>query len=159
MMPYEPPRRRRSPWFFIGLGMLGLLVIWSILLHISVWYTNTFYDPGHYTQTVHLDTVTITDAQGHQSQARAFIDAQNRLDILVIPSGDPSKAHIIIGPALSNIDDPQHRATITATAHGTMVTVRAQGPFAAGWADFIANQQSEEWTTEASQQPSNKGGK
>jgi hypothetical protein len=125
-------------------------------VHIEAWYINTYYDPGVYTQTAHRDAATVTDAQGHRSQARAFVDAQGHIDIVVVPD-DPSKTRIFAGPALTNIDDPQHRATVTVTAHGTIVTVLVQGPLVADW--FAANRQSEQWAADISQQPSSKGGK
>jgi hypothetical protein len=154
----QQPRRQWHPGVYIGTGMFTMLGTWSLLLHIGVWYVNSFQDPSYYTQTAHRDAVTVTDAQGHQYQARAFIDPQNHIDLLVMPeSGDPSKARIIQGPALSIVDDPQHRATITTTASGSEVTILVQGPLTANWYDLMANRQREQWSADASQQ--SKGGK
>jgi hypothetical protein len=154
----QPRQPRRHPLFYIGLGMLAVLVAAYIISHVGAWYVSTFQDPSAFTQTAHKDTVTVTDTQGHQYQARAFIDPQNHIDLMVLPmSGDTSKARIIQGPAISHIDDPQHRAMITATARGSMVTVLVQGPLVAGQYDLIASRQSEQWTADASQQ--SKGGK
>jgi putative intracellular protease/amidase len=136
-----------------------MLLVWSIFVHVGAWYNNTFHDPAAFTQTAHLDTVTVKDAQGHQSQARAFIDPQNHLDLLIIPGGDTSRARIIVGPPLTSINDPQHKALLTVRASGgTLVTVLAQGPLLVGWLDLTANRQSVTWNTDASQQPS-RGGK
>jgi hypothetical protein len=154
----QQPRRQLHPGVYIGSGMFTMLGTWSLLLHIGVWYMNTLHDPGYYTQTAHRDTVTITDAQGHQYQARGVIDPQNHIDLLVMPeNGDPSKARIIQGPALSIVDDPQHQATITATASGSEVTILVQGPLVANWFDLVASRQREQWSADASQQ--SKGGK
>jgi hypothetical protein len=144
--------------------MFIMLVVWSILLHIGVWYMDTLHDPLTYTQTAHLDQSVITDAQGHQYQIRAFVDQQNHLDLLVIPSpgsGETiSKARIIPGPLLTGIGDPQRRAILTVTARGTLITVLAQGPLQAGWLDLTSYRQSQQWSVDAaSQLPSSKGGK
>ena len=118
---------------FVGLGMIAMLLIWMFGVLALVGWVNTVSDPRYYTQTAHLDTVTVsTDAQGHQSQVRAFIDAQGHLDMLIVPTEDMRKAHVVIGPTLSSISDPQ-KATITVTAKGTVITVTIQGPLQANF--------------------------
>ena len=139
-VPYRRPQQqtrishqRKHALVFVGVGMAAMLALWLLAVQVMVAWTNTVHDPGYYTQTAHLDTVTIsTDAQGHQSQVRAFIDAQGHLDMLVLPVSDSSKAHVVIGPTLSSISDPQ-KATITVTAKGTVVTVTIQGPLQANF--------------------------
>jgi len=139
-VPYRRPQpqahgkhQRKHALVFVGLGMGAMLALWLLAVQAMVGWTNTVSDPRYYTQTAHLDTVTIsTDAQGHQSQVRAFIDAQGHLDMLVLPVSDSSKAHVVIGPTLSSISDPQ-KATITVTAKGTVITVTIQGPLQANF--------------------------
>ena len=125
--------QRKHALVFVGLGMIAMLLIWMFGVLALVGWVNTVSDPRYYTQTAHLDTVTVsTDVQGHQSQVRAFIDAQGHLDMLVLPVSDSSKAHVVIGPTLSSISDPQ-KATITVTAKGTVITVTIQGPLQANF--------------------------
>ena len=133
-LPPLQSSRRQLHWVVIlGMGMAAMLALWLLAVQAMVGWTNTVSDPRYYTQTAHLDTVTIsTDAQGHQSQVRAFIDAQGHLDMLVLPVSDSSKAHVVIGPTLSSISDPQ-KATITVTAKGTVITVTIQGPLQANF--------------------------
>ena len=137
-VPYRRPQahgkhQRKHALVFVGLGMGAMLALWLLAVQVMVGWTNTVSDPRYYTQTAHLDTVTIsTDAQGHQSQVRAFIDAQGHLDMLVLPVSDSSKAHVVIGPTLSSISDPQ-KATITVTAKGIVITVTIQGPLQANF--------------------------
>jgi len=133
-LPPLQSSRRQLHWVVIlGMGMAAMLALWLLAVQALVGWTNTVSDPRYYTQTAHLDTVTIsTDAQGHQSQVRAFIDAQGHLDMLVLPVSDSSKAHVVIGPTLSSISDPQ-KATITVTAKGTVITVTIQGPLQANF--------------------------
>jgi hypothetical protein len=124
--------------------MLLVLVLFFFGVRAYAWYMNTFHDPAYYTQTAHLDTVTVTDTQGNQNQVRAFVDMQNHLDIVIIPSGDPTKARIIAGPSVAGIDDPQHVATITVSASGTVVNVIVQGPYTVNW--FTASPQAYQWS-------------
>ena len=146
-----PPLRRRRHgaarhWLvYIGIGMIVGLVLWVIGVQVRVGWTNNVSDPSYYTQTAHLDMVTtVTDAQGHQSQVRAFLDVQGRLDLLVLPIGsDVSKAHVVVGPTPITVTDLRH-ATITVTAHGTVLTVTVQGPLEANY--LSTTRQSSSWT-------------
>jgi hypothetical protein len=147
-----PRSQGGNPLVWIGVGMLLVLVMWSLCVHIGAWYANTFQDPGYYTQSSHRDAVTVTDGQGHQYRASGFIDPQNHIDLLVLPVGDDaSKARIIVGPKLDALDDPQH-ATITARARGTVVTILVQGPYVANWYDLMAGRQQGQWLIDVSQQ-------
>jgi hypothetical protein len=145
---------RAHPLFWMGTGMISLLIAWMIGLQTFAWYINSFQNPLTYTQTAHMDTTTlIVDAAGHTEQARAFIDGQDHIDLLVIPNGDASKAHIIVGPLVMNIEDLQHRATIAVTANGkTGVTVKVQGQLEVNGLE--AAPQAAQWSTDISQQPS-----
>ena len=137
-VPYRRPQphlrishQRKHALVFVGLGMVAMLLIWMLGVTAMVGWVNTVSDPRYYTQMAHLDTVTVsTDAQGHQSQVRAFIDAQGHLDLLIVPIGDMRKAHVVVGPTLSQ--DFQH-VTITVTAQGSAVTILVQGPLEANY--------------------------
>jgi hypothetical protein len=128
--------------------MAVMAVLWLLAVQIGVWYTNTFHDPAYYTQSKHLDTIALTDAQGVHFQARAFVDGQNHLNLLILPDSDTGKARVIVGSTLANIDNPQ-QAIITVSASGTMVTVTAQGPLTAF--GFNTDRQRAQWTTDVSQ--------
>ena len=129
----QKTHRQQLHWLVIvGIAMLSFLVVILLAVQVLVGWTNGVHDPGYYTQTAHLDmVVAATDAQGHQSQVRAFLDAQNHLDLLIVPmSGDASKAHVVVGPNPITVTDLQH-ATITVTARSTVVSVLVQGPLEA----------------------------
>jgi hypothetical protein len=128
-----------------------MLAVWSACVHVEAWYINTYSDPGYYTQTAHRDVVMIKDARGTRSEARAFVDVENHVNLLVIPKSDPSKARIIVGPPLTGMDDAYHKAMLTVEAHGTLVTVTVQGPLVADW--LTANRQSARWTADAARHP------
>ena len=149
--PYAlvPPHKGIPPMLWIIVGMMAVLVLWFFGVRVYAWYTNTFSDPAYYTQAAHLDTTTVTDTQGNQSQVRAFIDGQGHLDLLIMPD-DPSKFRVVVGGALMGID--QEQAILTITTKGTMVTVTAQGPLQAVW--FTTYRQSAQWTYDVSQKPS-----
>lgn len=146
----------RFHWLmYVGAGMVVMLVVWILFVQIIVAWTNGVYTPSHYTQTAHLDVATvITDVQGHQGQVRAFLDAQGHLDLLVLPMGDTSKAHVIVGPTLlfHHLD----HVTVTVTARGSVATVLAQGPLEANY--LATAQDSSTWIFDLKQPATNKGG-
>ena len=133
-LPPLQSSRRQLHWVVIlGMGMFGMLALWFIAVQVMVAWTNTVHDPGYYTQTAHLDVVMVKIDAHNESQVRAFLDPQGHLDLFVFPlGGDMSKAHVVGGPTLSSISDPQ-KATITVTAKGTVVTVTIQGPLQANF--------------------------
>lgn len=146
-------RKERRGWQAVALLLLGMAImvmLYCIGVHLWVLLMNTFYDPGYYTQAAHRDLVIITDTHGTQFQVQAFVDAQNHVALLVVPTGDTAHAHMIVGLLLSNIDDPQHQATLSVSTNGTTVTVVAQGPLVADW--FTMHQQRQEWSADISQQ-------
>jgi len=143
-LPPLQSSRRQLHWVVIlGMGMFGMLALWFIAVQVMVAWTNTVHDPGYYTQTAHLDVVMVKIDAHNESQVRAFLDPQGHLYLFVLPVSDISKAHVVIGPTLSSISDPQ-KATITVTAKGTVVTVLVQGPLQA---NFLATtRQSSVWS-------------
>lgn len=157
LVPPPLPRRQRHPLFYVGAGMCSLLLLWTFGIHLHAWWNNTEVDPPYYTQIAHRDSVIVADGHGHSSQARAFIDATGRLDILVVPNGDVGAAHIIAGPHLA-MADPQH-AMIDLTAKGTLLTVSVQGPEYVAGLSF--GRQTGQWSTDLTgKQPgSQPGGK
>ena len=149
-VPYRRPQQqtrishqRKHALVFVGVGMAAMLALWLLAVQVMVAWTNTVHDPGYYTQTAHLDVVMVKIDAHNESQVRAFLDPQGHLDLFVLPVSDISKAHVVIGPTLSSISDPQ-KATITVTAKGTVVTVLVQGPLQA---NFLATtRQSSVWS-------------
>ena len=139
-VPYRRPQpqahgkhQRKHALVFVGLGMGAMLALWLLAVQVMVAWTNTVHDPGYYTQTAHLDVVMVKIDAHNEGQVRAFLDPQGHLDLFVFPlGGDMSKAHVVGGPTLSSISDPQ-KATITVTAKGTVVTVTIQGPLQANF--------------------------
>ena len=144
----QKTHQRQLHWLVIvGIAMISFLAVILLAVQVLVAWTNGVHDPGYYTQTAHLDmVVAATDAQGHKSQVRAFLDTQNHLDLLILPiSGDTSKAHVVVGPNPVTVTDLQH-ATITVTAHGTLVSVLVQGPLEANYLSTM--RQSSLWVVD-----------
>ena len=135
--------------------MIAMLVLWISVIQVIVGWTNGVSDPAYYTQTAHLDAVTVTlDAQGHQSQVRAFVDVQGHLDLLVLPTGDTSKAHVIVGPALL-FRNVQH-VTLLVTAKGSVATILAQGPLQVNY--LATTRESSTWVFDLKQSTTSNGG-
>ena len=137
LVPYRRPQphlrishQRKHALVFVGLGMIAMLLIWMLGVTAMVGWVNTVSDPRYYTQMAHLDVVMVKIDAHNESQVRAFIDAQGHLDLLIVPTGDMRKAHVVVGPTLSQ--DFQH-VTITVTAQGSVVTILVQGPLEANY--------------------------
>lgn len=121
-------------------ALFAVIVAWSLLVHVYVWYMNTVSNPLTYTQMAHQDGAVLVDGKS-QDEVHAFLDQQH-IDLIIVPNGDISKAHIVQGPAISPANDQVVRVAV----HGTSITVQVQGPLEASL--FAASQSVIQWTTD-----------
>jgi hypothetical protein len=89
------------PLLYLGLGMLGMLVLWMVLISVVGWF-NTTLDDLRYgrPRTFQIDAVV-----GHNDSAASpshfiAINLNGRIEIIELPGGDASHARIYIGPQL-----------------------------------------------------------
>lgn len=153
---YRQKHKRRMSgrtFFFVGLGMVVMLILWAIGVHVYASCMNTISDPYYYAQSAHRDVALLTDATGKQYQTHAFVDTQDRLDLLIIPAeGDTSKARIMVGPQLDMINDPQHKALLEVKIlQGTQIIISASGPYEVSWLE-ASRYQSTQWIADTSKQ-------
>lgn len=109
--PTVPPRqagratgkthRRAHPLFYLGIGMIAMLALWTSLTFVASWW-NITWDDWHYSRprTFQVDAyVGHSEAPGMPSHFIA-LNLRGRIEILEFPGGDASKTRIYIGPQL-----------------------------------------------------------
>ena len=101
----EEPIRRRHPrghrLFYLGLGMLGMLLLWYLSLTLISWW-RVYQDDLHYgrPRTFQTDAVVgHNDSADHPSHFLA-INLNRLVEIIEFPGGDATKARIYLGPSL-----------------------------------------------------------
>ena len=92
---------RAHPLLLLGLGMIAMLVLWTLLTLAVSWW-NTTWDDLHYgrPRTFQVDAVVgQNDSPANPSHFIA-LNLNGRIEVIEFPSGDASKARIYIGPQL-----------------------------------------------------------
>jgi hypothetical protein len=99
-------RRRRGvlrahPLLLLGLGMLVMLVLWTLLTLAVNWW-NTTWDDLHYGCPRTFQTDAVVGQNDSSSNPSHFIalNLNGRIEVIDFPGGDASKARIYIGPQL-----------------------------------------------------------
>jgi hypothetical protein len=107
LISFLPTRRakRAHPALFLGLGMLLMLVLWTLLTAGLGWWTSTTnYIHYGYPRTFQTDAVV-----GHSDSAKnpshfLALNLRGRIEIIEFPGGDGSHARIFLGPQLFDSD-------------------------------------------------------
>jgi hypothetical protein len=89
------------PLLYLGIGMLAMLILWTLLMFVVGWF-NTTMDDIHYgrPRTFQIDAVVgHNDSQANPSHFIA-INLNRRIEIIEMPGGDASHARIYLGPQL-----------------------------------------------------------
>lgn len=93
--------RQGHPLLYLGIGMVGMLVLWTVLVFLVGWVSTTL-DDIHYgrPRTFQIDAVV-----GHNDSAASpshfiAINLNGHIEVIEMPGGDASHARIYIGPQL-----------------------------------------------------------
>jgi len=92
---------RAHPLLLLGIGMILMLVLWT-LLTLAVRWVSTTWDDLHYgrPRTFQIDAVVgHNDSPGNPSHFIA-LNLNGRIEVIEFPGGDASRARIYIGPQL-----------------------------------------------------------
>jgi hypothetical protein len=92
---------RAHPLLLLGLGMIFMLLLWTLLTLVANWW-NTTWDDIHYgrPRTYQVDAVVgHNDSPSNPSHFIA-LNLNGRIEVIEFPGGDASKARIYIGPQL-----------------------------------------------------------
>lgn len=89
------------PYFFLGIGMVAMLVLWMLLTMAASWWSVT-WDNLHYgyPRTYQVDAVVGHNDSASNPSHFIAINLNGRIEIIEFPGGDGSKARIYIGPQL-----------------------------------------------------------
>ncbi len=106
----QPPARRTTGWrahplLVLGLGMLAMLVLWTLLSAGLNWLNNTMNDIHYsYPRTYQIDAVVgHGDTVSNPSHFLAT-NLHGHLEIIEFPGGDGTHARIYLGPQLFGPD-------------------------------------------------------
>ncbi len=93
------------PLLYLGVGMLGMLMLWTLLTAILGWF-NTTMDDLHYgrPRTFQVDAWVGHEQTGTPSHFIA-INLHRHIEIIELPGGDAAHAHIYVGPQLYGAND------------------------------------------------------
>jgi hypothetical protein len=94
-------KNRAHPLFYLGLGMLGMLVLWMLLMSAASWFSTTMDDIRYgRPRTFQTDQfVGYNEAGGTPSHFIA-LNLNGHIEIIEFPGGDATHARIFLGPQL-----------------------------------------------------------
>lgn len=99
-------KRHSHPLLYLGIGMLGMLALWTLLINAITWY-NTTMDDIHYgrPRTFQMDAfVGHNESAGLPSHFIA-INLHGHIEVIEFPGGDAAHARVFIGPELFTPDN------------------------------------------------------
>lgn len=107
-------RRKAHPLLYLGIGMLGMLILWTALMGVVNWF-NTTMDDIHYGRPRTFQTdqfVGHNEAGGIPSHFIA-VNLYGRIEVIEFPGGDATHARIFLGPQLYSAGNDLIPATLT----------------------------------------------
>lgn len=112
-VPGARPRWRAHPLLFLGLGMLAMLVLWTLLTAGLNWWNNTMdYLHYGYPRTFQIDAIVgHTDSASNPSHFIA-INLHGKVEIIEFPGGDASHSRVYLGPQLFGPDADKAPVTL-----------------------------------------------
>ena len=92
---------RAHPLLLLGIGMIFMLVLWTLLTLAASWW-NTTWDDIHYgrPRTFQMDAVVGHNDSASNPSHFIALNLNGRIEVIEFPGGDASKARIYIGPQL-----------------------------------------------------------
>ena len=92
---------RAHPLLLLGLGMIVMLILWTLLTLAISWGSTTWNDL-HYGRPRTFQTDAVVGQNDSSSNPSHFIalNLNGRIEVIDFPGGDASKARIYIGPQL-----------------------------------------------------------
>ena len=92
---------RAHPLLLLGLGMILMLVLWTLLMVVASWW-NTTWDDLHYgrPRTFQIDAVVGQNDSPASPSHFIALNLNGRIEVIEFPGGDASKARIYLGPQL-----------------------------------------------------------
>src|SRR5260221_1688276 len=111
-MPREMPVRSKGkfwrgahPLFYLGIGMLAMLALWTVLSLAVSWGSTTLNDLQYgRPRTFQVDAFVGQNEAGGTPSHFIALNLHGRIEVIEFPGGDGSKARIYLGPQLYGTD-------------------------------------------------------
>ena len=106
--------QQAHPLLYLGIGMVAMLLLWTLLSSVLGWFTTTVDDIRYgRPRTFQTDQFV-----GHNEQASTpshfiAINLNRRIEIIELPGGDATHAKIYLGPQLYTANDNLVPVTLT----------------------------------------------
>lgn len=105
--PHRLPRakdvfsRHAHPLLYLGVGMLGMLILWTVLMGFVSWF-GTAMDDIRYgrPRTFQTDQFVGHGESGGIPSHFIVVNLYSRIEVIEFPGGDASHARIFLGPQL-----------------------------------------------------------
>ena len=106
--------RNAHPLLYLGIGMLGMLILWIVLMGVVNWF-NTTMDDIHYgrPRTFQTDQFVGHSESGGVPSHFIAVNLYGRIEVIEFPGGDATHARIFLGPQLYTTGNDLIPATLT----------------------------------------------
>ncbi|HVU71194.1 MAG TPA: hypothetical protein VHD63_28965 [Ktedonobacteraceae bacterium] len=106
------PKRHLHPLFFVGAGLLAMILLWMGLMQVIAWGTNTYNTLIYgYPRTFQIDAVVgHNDSPRHPSHFIA-VNLHGTINIIEFPGSDPSRARLLASS--SSLEPGADQAVVT----------------------------------------------
>ncbi len=106
--------RQAHPLLYLGIGMIAMLLLWTILTSIFGWFTTTMNDLRYgRPRTYQTDFFVSHSEQGGTPSHFIAINLNRRIEIIELPGGDATHAKIYLGPQLYGANDDLTPVTLS----------------------------------------------
>jgi len=106
--------KRAHPLFYLGLGMLGMLVLWTVSMAIVGWFGTTMDDIRYgRPRTFQTDQFVGHNEVGGIPSHFIAVNLNRRIEVIEFPGGDVVHARIFLGPQLYTSGSDLVPATLT----------------------------------------------
>lgn len=107
-------KRQAHPLLYLGIGMLGMLVLWTILTGVISWVGTTM-DDLHYgrPRTFQIDQVVGHNDSTDNPSHFIALNLHGHIEVIEMPGGDAAHARIFLGPQLLTANSDLVVVTLT----------------------------------------------
>ncbi len=98
--------QQAHPLLYLGIGMLAMLVLWTVLSGVFGWFTTTLDDIRYgRPRTFQTDQWVGHNEQGGVPSHFIALNLNRHIEIIELPGGDAAHAKIYLGPQLYGAND------------------------------------------------------
>ena len=106
--------RQAHPLLYLGIGMIAMLLLWTVLSSVFGWFATTVDDIRYgRPRTYQTDSFVGHAEQSGTPSHFIAINLNRRIEIIELPGGDATHAKIYLGPQLFGANDDLTPVTLT----------------------------------------------